>query len=74
MKYCSEDYCDIFSIVQGVQVELKYSTTSLLGQEGVFEVGHDCLAHTKQKFSNIVDLTVLRLAFVMGYGSNKVVQ
>ena len=26
-----------------------------------------CLAHTRQKVINIVDLTVLRLAFFMGY-------
>ena len=30
-------------------------------------VGPAFLAHTKQKVSNIVDLTVLRLAFFMGY-------
>ena len=46
-----------------------------LAREGVYASGgHVCLAHFMQKFSNIVDLTVLRLAFFMGYGSNKVVQ
>ena len=29
--------------------------------------GPACLAHTKQKVSNIVGLTALRLAFFMGY-------
>ena len=37
-------------------------------REGVYApVGTAFLAHTKQKVSNIVDLTVLRLAFFMGY-------
>ena len=46
-----------------------------LAREGVWApVGPAFLAHTKQKVSNIVDLTVLQLAFFMGYGSNKVVQ
>ena len=30
-------------------------------------LGTLCLAHTKQKVSNIVGLTALRLAFFMGY-------
>ena len=39
-----------------------------LGREGVYAPGGPAfLAHTKQKVSNIVDLTVLRLAFFMGY-------
>ena len=39
-----------------------------LAREGVFAPGgRDCLAHTRQKVSNMVDLTVLRLAFLMGY-------
>ena len=37
-------------------------------REGVYApVGPAFLAHTKQKVTNIVDLTVLRLAFFMGY-------
>ena len=32
------------------------------------------LAHARQRVSNIVGLTALRLAFFMGYGPNKVVQ
>ena len=42
----------------------------LLGtlREGVYApVGPDCLAHTRQRFINIVGLTALRLAFYMGY-------
>ena len=40
----------------------------LLAREGVYApVGPAFLAHTKQKVNNIVDLTVLRLAFFMGY-------
>ena len=40
----------------------------LLGKEGVTAPGgHAFLAHTKQKVSNIVGLTALRLAFFMGY-------
>ena len=40
-----------------------------LAREGVYAPGeHVCLAHFMKKFSNIVDLTVLRLAFFMGYG------
>ena len=40
----------------------------LLAREGVYATcGPALLAHTKQKVSNIVDLTVLRLAFFMGY-------
>ena len=36
--------------------------------EGVHGTGgYACLAHSKQKVSTIVDLTVLRLAFFMGY-------
>ena len=39
-----------------------------LGREGVYGPGvHAFLAHTKQKVSNIVGLTALRLAFFMGY-------
>ena len=39
-----------------------------LAREGVYApVGPAFLAHTKQKVNNIVDLTVLRLAFYMGY-------
>ena len=39
-----------------------------LGREGVYgPVGHVFLAHTKQKVSNIVGLTALRLALFMGY-------
>ena len=39
-----------------------------LGREGVYGPGvHTFLAHTKQKVSNIVGLTALRLAFFMGY-------
>ena len=39
-----------------------------LGREGVYAPGgHVCLAHFMQKFSYIVDLTVLRLALFMGY-------
>ena len=39
-----------------------------LAREGVTAAGGPAfLAHTKQKVSNIVDLTVLRLAFFMGY-------
>ena len=37
------------------------------GSEILCSVGPAFLAHTKQKVSNIVDLTVLRLAFFMGY-------
>ena len=41
---------------------------SLLAREGVYGTGGPvCLAHARQRVSNIVDLTVLRLAFVMGY-------
>ena len=44
-------------------------------REGVYApVGPSLLAHTKQKVSKIVDLTVLRLAFFMGYEEDKVVQ
>ena len=44
-------------------------------REGVYApVGPTFLAHTKQKVSNIVDLTVLRLAFFMAYELHKVVQ
>ena len=39
-----------------------------LAREGVYAPGvHAFLAHTKQKISNIVGLTALRLAFFMGY-------
>ena len=39
-----------------------------LAREGVTAPGGPAfLAHTKQKVNNIVDLTVLRLAFFMGY-------
>ena len=39
-----------------------------LGRDGVYAPGgHDCLANSRQKFSNIVSLTALRLAFFMGY-------
>ena len=39
-----------------------------LAREGVYATGGSAfLAHTKQKVNNIVDLTVLRLAFFMGY-------
>ena len=39
-----------------------------LGKEGVYAQDERAfLAHTKQKVSNIVDLTVLRLAFFKGY-------
>ena len=40
-----------------------------LGREGVYcPCGHVCIAHARQRVSFIVDLTVLRLAFFMGYG------
>ena len=40
----------------------------LLAREGVYAPGWPAfLAHTKQKVSNIVGLTALRLAFFMGY-------
>ena len=40
----------------------------LRGREGVYAPGGPAfLAHTKQKVSNIVGLTALRLAFFMGY-------
>ena len=43
-------------------------------REGVFAPGgHDCLAHTKQRFINIVGLTALRLAFLWDM-NNTVVQ
>ena len=39
-----------------------------LARQGVFAPGGpDFLAHTRQRFSNIVGLTALRLAFFMGY-------
>ena len=39
-----------------------------LAREGVYSPGgHAFLAHTKQKVSNIVGLSALRLAFFMGY-------
>ena len=39
-----------------------------LGREGVYGPGvHAFLAHTKQKVSNIVGLSALRLAFFMEY-------
>ena len=39
-----------------------------LAMEGVHAPGGPaCLAHTKQKVSNIVGLTALRLAFFMGF-------
>ena len=39
-----------------------------LDREGVYApVGPTFLAHTKEKVSNIVSLTALRLAFFMGY-------
>ena len=39
-----------------------------LGREGVYAPGGPAfLAHTSKKVSNIADLTVLRLAFFMGY-------
>ena len=47
-----------------------FAGDSVIGsdREGVYaQGGHAFLAHTKQKVSNIVDLTVLRLAFFMGY-------
>ena len=48
--------------------DLEGSPRYPLGREGVYApVGPAFLAHTKQKVSNIVDLTVLRLAFFMGY-------
>ena len=51
--------------------QLKYLEGSFKvpsGQGGCLNPGGPTfLAHTKQKVSNIVDLTVLRLAFFMGY-------
>ena len=40
-----------------------------LARQGVYASGgHVCLAHFRQQFSNIVVLTVQRLALFMGYG------
>ena len=53
----------------GVRVkDLEGSFRYPLAREGVTAPGGpDCLAHTKHKVSNIVDRTVLRLAFFVGY-------
>ena len=48
--------------------DLKGSFRYPLAKEGVYAPGGPVfLAHTKQKVSNIVGLTALRLAFSMGY-------
>ena len=63
--------CQVCHYSQAVKQVMGYP----MGREGVYATGGPAfLAHTKQKVSNIVDLTVLRLAFFMGYGLNKVVQ
>ena len=57
--------------VKDLEGSLRYP----MAKEGVYATGgHVCLAHTRQRVSNIVDLTVLRLAFFMGYELNKLVQ
>ena len=46
-----------------------------LAREGVYAPdGPAFLAHARQRVSNIVGLTALRLAFFMGYVYNKLVQ
>ena len=55
------------SIVEGGRI-FKTLLRYPLAREGVYAPGRPAfLAHTKQKVSNIVGLTALRLAFFMGY-------
>ena len=75
----NQDYCirDTQAHVQSsLQVPAHHPVKDLRGsfryplaKEGVYAPGGGaCLAHFRQKFNYIVDLTVLRLAFFMGYG------
>ena len=51
-----------------LRIDLEGSFRYPLAREGVYApVEPAFLAHTMQKDSNIVDLTVIRLAFFMGY-------
>ena len=60
---------------QSMLKDLEGSFRYPLAREGVTAPGgHVCLANSRQKFSNIVGLTALRLAFSMGYEYHKVVQ
>ena len=69
----SDSYLCLISYYSNLCVEacLNYLEGSFrypLGKEGVYcPVGYVCIAHARQRVSYIVDLTVVRLAFFMGY-------
>ena len=63
-KYIQIFSLSSFSCLKDLEGSFRYP----LAREGVTAPGgHVCLANSRQKFSNIVGLTALRLAFFMGY-------